>query len=395
MIELKTPIRILHVVGLLDRGGTETGLMHILRHIDRDWFKLDFLTHATRPAAYDEEARQLGAQIIPCLAPRQPFQYARNFQRIMREYGPYDIVHSHSSHFSGFVQRLAYTAGIPVRISHSRNCFDEDAHRLPRPIRDVYLAFMKHWLDKYTTVGLAVSEAAAQYLFGEAWDSDPRNQVLHSGNDFSGFETTFNRDVTRRELGIPEDAFVIGHVGSFNWVKNHDFLVDVATEVRKQEPAIWLLLVGKGEFRSRIESRVADMGLADQTVFSGVRDDIPRIMQAMDILVFPSHREGLPRVIIEAQAAGLPCVISSRVTEEVVVNDLLVKRVSLDKSAAQWAEIILTTHNQPMKVNRAQALALMKNSHFNIENQIRILEQIYSEQLLATRQTTHTITKHA
>ena len=112
-------------------------------------------------------------------------------------------------------------------------------------------------------------------------------------------------------------------------------------------------------------------------------------MQAMDILVFPSHREGLPRVIIEAQAAGLPCVVSSQVTEEVVVNDLLIKRVSLDKSAAQWAEIILTTHNQPMKVDRAQALALMKNSHFNIENQIKILEQLYSNQLLAARQTAH------
>jgi glycosyltransferase involved in cell wall biosynthesis len=389
MIELQTSIRILHVVGLLNRGGTETGLMHILRHIDRDRFKLDFLTHATRPAAYDEEARQLGARIIPCLAPRQPLRYARNFQRIMRDYGPYDIVHSHSSHFSGFVQWLAFKAGIPVRISHSRNCFDEDAYRLPRPIRDVYLALMKHWLDKYTTTGLAVSKAAAEYLFGEVWDSDPRNHVLYSGNDFSGFETTFDRDVTRKELGIPEDAFVIGHIGSFNWVKNHDFLVDVATEAHKQEPTIWLLLVGKGEFRSRIESRVTEAGLADQTVFSGVRDDIPRIMQAMDILVFPSHREGLPRVIIEAQAAGLPCVVSSQVTEEVVVNDLLIKRVSLDKSAAQWAEIILTTHNQPMKVDRAQALALMKNSHFNIENQIKILEQLYSNQLLAARQTAH------
>src|SRR5208337_3468794 len=115
------PIRILQVVGGMERAGVETWLMHVLRQIDRDRFRMDFLVHTDHPCAYDEEIHSLGSKIIPCLRPSRPWTYARNFTRILREHGPYDVVHSHVHHFSGYVVRLAHRAGIPLRISHSHN----------------------------------------------------------------------------------------------------------------------------------------------------------------------------------------------------------------------------------------------------------------------------------
>lgn len=115
------PIRILHIVGGMNRGGVETWLMHVLRHIDRDRFQMDFLVHTTKPCDFDDEIRALGSQVIPCLHPSRPFVYARNLRRLLREHGPYDVVHSHVHHYSGWTLRIAHQAGVPVRVAHSHS----------------------------------------------------------------------------------------------------------------------------------------------------------------------------------------------------------------------------------------------------------------------------------
>ena len=114
-------MRILHVLGKLDYGGVETWLVQVLRHIDRQKYQMDFLVHTTDPGMYDEEVRALGARIIPCLGPSNPLQYALNFRRVLGEYGPYDVVHSHVHHYSGYVLMLAAMVGVTVRIAHSHN----------------------------------------------------------------------------------------------------------------------------------------------------------------------------------------------------------------------------------------------------------------------------------
>lgn len=159
-------IKVLHVLGGLDRGGVETWLMHVLRHIDRDRFQFDFLVSTTRECAYDREAKALGSLIIPNPDPHNPLLYALNFVRNYRKYGPYDIVHSHVHHFSGFVLLLSRILGVPIRIAHSHN--DTRVAESNNNIsRKFYLHLMKMLINTCATHGLAASSLAAEDLF--AW----------------------------------------------------------------------------------------------------------------------------------------------------------------------------------------------------------------------------------
>jgi glycosyltransferase involved in cell wall biosynthesis len=372
------PIRILHVVGSMVRGGIETWLMHVLRHIDRDRFLMDFLVLTTKPGDYDEEIRALGSQIIPCPLHRwNPWSYAVNFKRILREYGPYDIVHSHLHHFSGYVLRLAKQAGVCTRIAHSHS--DTSSQKAKTGFyRRFYWALTKWWIAHYATAGLGASRKAVADLFGSQWETDSRWQIFYCGIDLIPFHYSVNSATIRAELGIPNDAFVIGHVGRFVQPKNHRFLIEIAAEIAQREPNICLLLVGEGSLRSEIEKKVWQMGLSDRVIFAGSRPDIPRLMLgAMDFFLFPSLYEGLGLVFVEAQAAGLPCIASDVVPEEADTVKPLVQRLSLSQPASEWAEVLLMQRDAASAINQSDALALVEASPFNVEASVTQLEKIY------------------
>lgn len=378
----KHPIRILHVVGSMELAGVETTLMHMLRRINRDHFQMDFLVHTDRPCAYDDEIRALDSQIIPCLNRFQPWVFADNFERIIQKYGSYDIIHSHVHHFGGYVLRLAYKAGIPVRIAHSRiNTSAADAQS--GLLRRLYIKLMEKWTLRYSTFGLSSSRQAAECLFGSNWENDPRWQtILVPARDFTPFQEVIDSAAVRTELNIPTDAFVIGHVGRFEEQKNHKFLIDVMAEVAKRNSKTWLLLIGKGSLRPDIEQKVAQMGLKDRVVFADTRSDVPRLMLgAMNLFLFPSLYEGLGSVGFEAQAAGLPCIFADVIPEELDVVEPLIKRLSLSKPAQYWAEEILTHRHAISTVTQSNALELIKNSQFNIETSLKKLEEIYHAQV--------------
>ncbi|MGH2604819.1 MAG: glycosyltransferase, partial [Dehalococcoidia bacterium] len=169
-------MRILHVVGGMDHGGIQSWLMHILRNIDRDRFRMDFLVHTDAPCAYDEEIRALGSRILPCLDPSRPVTYGRRFRAIVRRSGRYQVVHSHVHHFSGYVAMLARRERVPVRIVHSHTA--PVAAGLPLQ-RRTYLALMKHWIRRHATVGLGVSQEATVSLFGPEWHADGRFRIAY------------------------------------------------------------------------------------------------------------------------------------------------------------------------------------------------------------------------
>lgn len=373
------PIRILHVVGAMVRGGIETWLMHVLRHIDRDRFLMDFLVLTTKPGDYDEEIRALGSQIIPCPLHRwNPWSYAVNFKRILREYGPYDIVHSHPHHFSGYVLRLAKQAGVPVRIAHSHN----DSSLLQAKAgfyRHLYFTVTKHWIDRYATLGLGCSHPAVAALFGANWERDRRWEVFYYGIDLTAFRDAIDPVAVRAELGIPADAFVIGHVGRFAQQKNHLFLLKIVAEVAKREPKTYLLLIGDGVLRPQIEQEVAQLGLADRVIFTGVRPDVSRLMRgAMDLFLFPSLYEGLPLVSLEAQATGLPCLFSDVITEEVDAIKPLMQRLSLSQPTSVWADAVLARFRDASVIKQSEAMSVIEQSPFNIEKGIETLAKLYS-----------------
>lgn len=330
-------MRILHVLGKLDRGGAETWLVQTLRHIDRSKYQFDFLVHNDGPGAYDNEVRALGARIIPCLSPENPVKFGRNFLRVLKQYGPYDCVHSHVHHYSGYVLFLARLAGIPVRVAHSHTAHNELNVEWSRR---VYLAAMKALIRKYSTKGIAVSSEAGASLFG----SQPNGkwEVQPPGVDLNCFRKSVDRNSLRTSLNIAADAFVVGHVGRFVEAKNHQFIVYIAQELCTMRPKTVFLLIGDGPLKKNIEAQVRALNLESAFRFLGVRSDIAGLMKgAMDVFLFPSRFEGLGLALIEAQAAGLNSVVSEVIPTEVDAIAGAVQRLSLNSSPKSWADAVI------------------------------------------------------
>lgn len=370
-------IRVLHAVGHLNRGGIETWLMHLMRHIDRDRFSMDFLVQTDQPNEYDQDVLALGGKVIPCLNPARVWRYTSELQRILCEYGPYDVVHSHIS-FSGVIVREAWKAGVPIRIVHSHNdsggLISEGGLR-----RRLFLAATNRWINRYATIGFGCSDKAAAARFGKNWRSDPRWRIVYCSIDLKPFQQVADSASMRRELGIPVDALLIGHVGRFDYQKNHEFLVDIAEEVVKIEPRAHFLLIGIGPLRQKIERAVQEKGLSGHVTFTGARSDVAALMaHVMDVFLLPSHFEGLPLVLLEAQAAGLPCVCSDVVTTEVDIVSSLIHRSALSRSASQWATTVVAAYSSTSQLDREQAVKTMGKSPFNIEHGVTELESYYS-----------------
>ena len=370
-------IKILHVVGGMRQGGIETWLMNVLRHIDCGQFQCDFLVHTEEPCAYDEEIRRRGSKIIPCLDPHNPWRYAQNFKKLMKEFGPYDVVHSHVHLFSGVVLRLASAAGVPIRVAHSHNDTSE-LQKQSNFLRRGYYALMRAWIKRYATSGLGASNNAAAALFGQNWCEDIRWKRLYYAIDLSPFAEDVNSAAVRREMGFSESAFIIGHVGRFVEQKNHAFLVEIASELVKRERSAKFLLVGEGSLRTSVERRVSELGLSNNFCFAGTSSQVARLMRgAMNVFLLPSHFEGLGLVLVEAQASGIPCVLSDVVPQEADIVPSLMCRMPLSGSAAEWADAILNLHGRARESDRIKALATVAQSQYNILTNIRTLEGVY------------------
>jgi glycosyltransferase involved in cell wall biosynthesis len=373
-------VGVLHVVHALDPGGIETWLLHVLRHAARDRFRMDFLVSRDPPGAYDGALRALGANVIRCPDPIRFWSFGRRFKRALGQFGPYAVVHSHFNP-CGYPLLWAHQAGVRVRIAHSHNACPELGD-LPRPVRALFLPLAGHWVARHSTHGLAAGREAARALFGPAWERDPRRRVLYCGVDLTPFRAPVNPGEVRKELGLPPDAFVVGHVGRFQPQKNHTALIDIAAELARREPRFRLLLVGDGPLRPAIARKVAEAGLTSRVHFAGLRSDVARLMLgAFDAFVLPSLHEGLPLVGIEAQAAGLPCLVSAAVTEELDVVRPLVRRLSLTSPPACWAEALLDLCNSRPAHHRAEALRAVEESPFNIRSAVKQLEALYEEGL--------------
>jgi glycosyltransferase involved in cell wall biosynthesis len=286
-------------------------------------------------------------------------------------------VHSHVHHFTGHVLRLAWKFGVPNRIAHSHNdtsVVDAEAG----VARKAYLRLMERWIRTYATSGLAASQKAAKALYRSSWGVDSRWRVQPYGIDLTQFHEAYDGASLRRELGVPGGALVIGHVGRFYEQKNHPLLLKIFDEVRRRLGDSHLLLVGDGPLRPSIQQLSRDLGLAGTVTFAGVRRDVPCIMRgAMDMFVLPSLFEGLPLVLMEAQAAGLPVVVSDAVSDEADVVSESIRRISVSAPPSHWADAIVQLERNRPNASWAHTVARMENSPFNIQKSVAALEQFY------------------
>ena len=354
------PIRILHIVTYMGRGGLETMLMNYYRAIDRAKVQFDFLTHRDFRADYDDEIEALGGKIyrLPNLNPFSR-SYLGALDRFFREHPQYRIVHSHLDCMSAIPLKAAKKHGVPVRIGHAHNS------NQPRDAKYLLKLFYKRMIAGQATQLFACSEEAGRWMFGNA-DFRVLNNAIDAGK--YAFDADI-RSTVRRELGLPADALVVGHVGRFDPQKNHRFLVEI---FEKMPEDARLLLVGDGVLRPDVEQQAAALGIRDRILFTGVRTDVDRLLQAMDVFLMPSLFEGLPVSIVEAQAAGLPCLISDKVPIECKKTEL-VTQIPLEASPDEWAEAVLSAAEAP----RGDTLAQIREAGFDIRANAEWLQNYY------------------
>ena len=361
-----SPIRILHVVTYMGRGGLETMLMNFYRHMDRSKVQFDFLTHRDFRADYDDEIELLGGKIyrLPRLVPWS-HSYLRALDAFFEEHPEYKIVHVHQDCLSSVILKSAEKHRVPVRIGHSHNS------NQGKNLKYLIKLFYKRQIPTYATQLFACGKEAGDWMFNGA-----SYRVLNNAIDSNQF--TFNaesRAQMRSELGVGDDAFVVGHVGRFHLQKNHAFLLDVFAEVKRMKENTVLLLVGDGNLRAEMKQKVESLGISDSVIFTGVRSDVPDLMQAMDCFVFPSIYEGLPVTLIEAQASGLPCLVSEGVPVECAKTSL-VQRMALSEGAAAWAKYALAQSDKPRVDTREDIVC----AGYDIKANAEWLQNYYLEQ---------------
>jgi glycosyltransferase involved in cell wall biosynthesis len=300
------PIRILQVVGAMNRGGIETWLMNVVRTIDRNRFQMDFLVHTTELCAYDREILALGCRIIPCLHPSQPWFYGRNFRRILREYGPYDIVQGQLHLFSGYTLRLAAQEKVPVRIAHVHAFTDVHQHR---PFRSVYQKLMTRWLSQYTTHVITPSKSSL-HAFQKICDcSNKDTDILYNGIDLARFNKVVDRVDVRQKFNLPIDKALVIYVARFTAHKNHLQMLRIADRLNHTNSPIHFVMVGShGELLQTLREKVEERN--NISMLTGIAD-ISELLNAADLFFFPSLEEGFGVVALEAAAAGLPVVATN------------------------------------------------------------------------------------
>ncbi len=318
------PMRVLHVVGAMYPGGLENFIMNLYGRMDREKIQFDFVVHARKENDYVEKIEAMGGKVyvLPRLT-KSPVANLKQLRKIVKENG-YKVVVRHTSNALVVPQMfVAKRAGAKV-ICHSHNETDPQAllHKIGRL-----------FMSMSVTERFACSEKAGQWMYGK---QDFR--VIHNAIDIQNFAYRKEAaDKIKEEFHL-QGKKVYGHIANFIQSKNHLYLMKIYKEILKLEPDSVFFCVGEGDIRDEIEAEIKRLNLEEHVILTGIRKDVPDFMSCFDVLIFPSKFEGLPLTLIEAQAAGLPCLISDTITKDVIVTEGLVEMESIEKEPEEWAK---------------------------------------------------------
>lgn len=325
--------RVLQIMGSMNRGGAETVVMNWYRCTSSDKIQFDFIVHTDNVNDYENEILDRGGKVFHIHPLRKnPMRHCCELLKILKD-NEYIAVHRHASNAVMAVDLLlAKFQHVHIRVAHS--------HNESSIINNVLHLIMRFFLNKVATVKIACSPNAAKWMFGE------KTKVLLLNNSIPLGNYKFNpllRASIRTELNVA-NKLIIGHVGRFNPVKNHKFLLEVFSEIKKENSNVELWLVGDGELRSELESITRTLGLNAEVKFWGVVENVNELLNAMDIFVLPSLYEGFPMVLIEAQASGLPCIVSDTVTGKAKLSRAFsFLPIQGNEASYNWKEQILKT----------------------------------------------------
>lgn len=351
--------RLLCIIGNMNAGGAETFLMKMYRSIDRSKYQMDFCINMNNECFYENEIKTLGGKIYRISAKSQSIKLFKNGLSDCIKSGNYKYVFRITSSAMGFMDlKIAKKAGAKICSARSSNSNDgksikaKTAHVLGKLL-----------YRKYADVKIAPSDLAAKYTFGKKAYRRGEVHILHNALDLNVYSfDEQTRNHIRKEFSISDNVKIIGHVGRFSKQKNHTFLLDIFSEIHKKNPDTVLMLVGKGELEDKIKEKIKALNLDGSVIFTGVRSDIPALLSAMDVFVFPSFYEGMPNTVIEAQATGLPCLIADTITKEANVTGLV--RYMPLKVPEEWAKEALNMISD----TRMQTKKIMIENGYDIES---------------------------
>jgi glycosyltransferase involved in cell wall biosynthesis len=363
-------VKVLYFVDRMRHGGIQTFVLENMSNINKDNIQIDYLL-LDDGTNYELEniLKNLGANVyklkgIWIRRLINYYDYYKSLNDFFSKHKDYTAIHLHSSSKNFMVLYCAKKHGIKTRIAHSHSAGFMTKSKLQIILGNI----LKFPLRKYATHYFACSEIAGKWLFGKK----TKFSIIHNAVDVDKFIfNQFIRDKIRNELKL-ENHLVIGHVGRFIDLKNHNFLIDIFYEIHKRKNDFKLLLIGIGEKEKEIKQKVNALGLSEHVIFLGYKTNVNDYMQCMDIFLLPSKFEGLGLVLIEAQASGLPCFTSKDVVpSEAKVSDLL-NFISLDFPASKWADKILNSN-----LERKDVTEDIKAARYDIKNSAKFLEEFY------------------
>lgn len=363
------PVRILHIVYRLNRGGLENRIMDLYRNLNRDKYQYDFYIESGGVGMHDEEVRKLGGKIYYSQGiNKYNIPNFKAFNLFLKKHIEYKIVYAYDQ-WAGWYLKEAKKCGVPYRIANARTSIQTLS------IKNIAKNIVKLNVNKYATHRFAVSKRAADWLFGKRQSGLNHINIWPNAIDTKKFIYSESvRDDIRKDLGF-NDNFIVLHVGNIRYEKNHAYLIKVFAEVKHILPSARLLLVGGGNFEL-LKNQIEDLGIENDVKYLGVRNDIPKLLQAGDVFVFPSLYEGFPGAVLEAETAGLPCFISDTITDEVVLTDY-VRQLSIKIHPKYWAQEILKC----VGLSRRDGVEIIKEAGYDIKNLVIEIEVFYDNML--------------
>ncbi len=360
--------RLLCILSGMNAGGAETFLMKLYRNIDRTKYQFDFCVNVKEKCFYEDEILSLGGKIYRIPSKTENLkEFKQQLTDLIRN-NEYTYVLRITSNAMGFLDlKIAKKAGAKVCCARSSNSSDgtgiksKVAHMLGRLL-----------YGKYVDVAFAPSDLAASYTFGNKAYKNGKVHILHNAVDLDIFHYDVDARIkAREELGVDSDVNVFGHIGRFMEQKNHMFLADIFKCVKEKNKNSVLLLVGDGDLKEQFEEKAIELGIRDSIIFTGIRSDIPALLSAMDVFVFPSLYEGMPNTVIEAQATGLSCLISNTITKEANITDL-VEYLPLSAAAEHWAQVAM----QKLGQERSDTKQAFVDNKYDIQSLTKEFEKI-------------------
>ena len=361
-------MRVAEIVGKWLGGGVEAVVMNYYRNIDRSKVQFDIICDSDSTDIPREEIESLGGRVIIVPPYQKVLKYHRELKRVLKE-GNYKIVHSHINTLSVFSLWAAKAAGVPVRIAHSHSTTNKKEKK-----RNLLKQVLRRFSRVFATHYMCCSELAGRWLFGDKAYDEGKVYLLRNAIDLDRFGYDgAKREEKRRELGIADGTFCVGHVGRFVDQKNHTFLLDIFNEICKRREDSVLLLAGCGPLEQALREKTARLGLEGKVRFLGQRSDVNELYLVFDAFVMPSLYEGLTVVGIEAQASGNLCFFSDEMTEKTKVTDHA-SFLSLSDGAEKWAKSVLEGAEKYVRRDSSEAI---RESGYDIKTEASKLQDYY------------------